>query len=84
MTQKSWSQASLDALRVRTCLERESHGSQNGGQRQRAPLTSYFRDDLFPASSSKTLDSLIVLQSSRATGDCLVHNMKTWADSSLS
>ena len=80
MIQKSWSQASLDALRVTTRLQRESHGSQDGGQGQRALLTSYFRDGLFPASSSKTLDSLIVLQSSRVTGDCLVHNMKTWAD----
>ena len=65
---------------MRTGLERESHGSQDGGQGYRAPLTSYFRDGLFPASSSKTLDSLIVLQRSGATGDCLAHNMKTWAD----
>ena len=56
---------------MRTGLERESHGSQDGGQGYRAPLTSYFRDGLFPASSSKTLDSLIVLQRSGATGESL-------------
>ena len=77
MTQESRSQG---VLRVRTGLERESHGSQDGGQGHRAPMTSYFRDGLFPASSSKTLDSLIVLQRSGATGDCLVQNMKTRAD----
>ena len=69
---------------VRTGFERETNGSQNGGQGQRAPMIRYFRDGLFPASSSKTLDSLIVPQSSRATGDCRVQNIKTWADSSLS
>ena len=40
MIQKSWSQASLYALRVTTRLQRESHGSQDGGQGQRALLTS--------------------------------------------
>ena len=46
MSQKSWNLASQDGLRVRTGLERETHDSQDGSQGQRAPLTSYFRDEL--------------------------------------
>ena len=40
---------------VRTGFERETNGSQNGGQGQRAPMIRNFRDGLFPASSSKDL-----------------------------